>query len=52
MGLLNDELMQWHNCLFQGLSPKEIDEFKSTIEKVADNAAKMINERMTDNEDK
>lgn len=52
MGLLNDELMEWHNCLFQGLSQEEIEEFKNTIEKVANNAAKMINERMTDNEDK
>lgn len=51
MGLLNDELIQWHNCLFQGLSEKEIEEFKDTIEKVADNASKMINERMTYNED-
>lgn len=51
MGLLNDELMEWHNCLFRGLSQDEIEEFKNTIEKVAKNAAIMINERMTDNEE-
>ena len=51
MSFLRDELQEWHNYLFEGLTSTELENFKNTIQKIAVNAAKIINERKTDNED-
>lgn len=50
VGFLNEELMEWHNYLFEGLSKEEIENFVKTTLKLADNATKIFNERKNDNE--
>lgn len=45
IGILTEELQEWHTYLFEGLSKSEIDEYVQTTLKIADNAAKIINER-------
>ena len=49
---LNEEFQQLHSYLFEGLSEDELQSFILTIQKISDNAAKIINERMTENERK
>lgn len=51
IGVLNKELMEWHNYLFEGLSKDEIDVFVGTTLKISENAARIINERKIDDED-
>jgi MarR family 2-MHQ and catechol resistance regulon transcriptional repressor len=52
VSMLNAEFQQLHSHLFEGLSEDEIQAFILAIQKISDNAAKIINERMTDNENK
>ncbi len=42
LSLMTEELQQWHNYLFDGLSKDEIDQFTATIEKMSRNAVKII----------
>ncbi len=45
IGYITDELEKWHNYLFQGLRNEEIDQFNRIVEKIAENAAIVINEK-------
>lgn len=45
IGHLNEELQQWHNILFQGLSKEEIEQVAQAISIIAANAAQVINNK-------
>jgi DNA-binding MarR family transcriptional regulator len=50
--MLNTEFQQLHSSLFEGLSEDDIQAFIWVIQRISDNAAKIMNERMTNNENK
>lgn len=52
INLLNAQLQEWHNYLFEGLNKSDIDAYIQTTLKIAENAAKIINERKAENDDK
>lgn len=52
VSMLNAEFQELHHHLFEGLSEKQIEDFVTAIQIISDNAAKIINERMSDNENK
>ena len=51
MGYVNEELLFWHNCLFEGLNPEDIQEFNRILEIMSANAINVINGRNLENED-
>jgi len=51
MGYVNEELLFWHNCLFEGLNPEDIQEFNRILGTMSANAINVINGRNLENED-
>jgi len=51
MGHVNEELLFWHNCLFEGLTPEDIQEFNRILGTMSANAINVINGRNLENED-
>ena len=51
MGYVNEELLFWHNCLFEGLTPEDIQEFNRILGTMSANAINVINGRNLENED-
>lgn len=45
IGQVDEELKEWHKCLFEGLERDEIDQLTKTISKISANAVKVINGR-------
>lgn len=44
LSYMTEELQEWHNYLFEGLSNDDINQFAETIEKMSINAVKVINQ--------
>lgn len=50
-GAMNDEVLEWHEGLFSGLTKQEIDQIVAIINKLATNAINMVNRREDNFED-
>jgi Transcriptional regulators len=52
IGHVDEELQEWHKCLFEGLERDEIDQLTKTISKISANAIKVINGRNLEDDEK
>lgn len=51
IGYMDEELQEWHNYLFKGLSTEDIKQFTTIVEKISANAVNAINRGKPGNED-